>query len=162
IVKHLEHAGLTPAYPKQDTFFARLPERQLQHDAATDRARLLGHVDILGDLTGDELQELARDVVPRFVHAGATLVSQGDQSASMFVLAEGLLEVWAEQEGGRVKLAQIKPGEFAGEMSLLTGEPRSATITAVTEALVYEVTREHLTPILDARPALFEKISQLV
>src|SRR5205085_146290 len=51
---------------------------------------------------------------------------------------------------------------FAGEMSLLTGEPRSATISAATEALVYEVTREHLTPILAARPALFEAISRLV
>jgi small-conductance mechanosensitive channel/CRP-like cAMP-binding protein len=161
-LQHIAQAGLTPAYPKQDTFHARLPNRQIAHNSASDRARLLGAIDILRELTAAELEALAGEVTPRLIEAGTTLVRAGEQSASMFVIAEGLLDVWVDTEGGRVKLSRIAPGEVAGEMSLLTGEPRSATLVAATDALVYEIDREHLTPILAARPALFEAISEIV
>jgi CRP-like cAMP-binding protein len=100
--------------------------------------------------------------MPRLVPAGAVLVEEGETGESMFVLAEGLIEVSTESGGARVTLAKLQPGACAGEMSLLTGEPRSARLAAVTDVLVYEVTREHLMPILTARPALFEAISELV
>ena len=161
-LQHLERAGLTPTYPKQDTFLARLPERLVEHQSEADRARLLHAVEIFRDLTPDELAQLARAMTPRLLPRGATLVTEGEQSASMFVVAEGLLEVSVAKDGAAVRLARLEPGEFAGEMSLLTGEPRSATIAAASESLVYEITREHLTPILAARPPLFEAISQLV
>jgi small-conductance mechanosensitive channel len=161
-LQHLERAGLTPTYPKQDNFLARMPERLIAHQSEADRVRLLHAVEIFHDLTAEELGQLARAMTPRPLSRGATLVREGEQSASMFVLAEGLLEVTVAKDGAALSLARLEPGEFAGEMSLLTGEPRSATIAASTEALVYEITREHLTPILAARPALFEAISQIV
>jgi CRP-like cAMP-binding protein len=101
-------------------------------------------------------------MTPRLVAAGTELIRQGEQGASMFVLAEGLLEVWHHDGTRSVKLAAIEPGEFAGEMSLLTGEARSASIVAASEALLYELTAESLMPVLAARPQLFEAISELV
>jgi CRP-like cAMP-binding protein len=53
----------------------------------------------------------------------------------------------------------LEPGSFLGEMSLLTGEPRTATVTAHTEALVYELGKDALEPLLAARPALLEQLS---
>jgi small-conductance mechanosensitive channel/CRP-like cAMP-binding protein len=161
VLKHLRRAGIAPAVPKQDNFLARMPERQLPHLSEADRTRLLGAVDIFAELTPEELHQLAVAMTPRLVPAGATVMTEGGEGASMVVLAEGLLEVAVQQAGARIRLARLEPGEFAGEMSLLTGEPRTATISAATEALVYEVTRDHLMPILASRPALFEAISQI-
>jgi CRP-like cAMP-binding protein len=86
----------------------------------------------------------------------------GEPGASMFVLAEGLLEVSAQIGSERVRLAFSKPGQFVGEMSLLTGEPRSADVVSATESLAYEITREHLLPLFEARPELIEAIGVVV
>ena len=161
VLAHLDHAGLPLAYPKQDTFLARMPVRQLEHRSEADRAKLLAGVDILAGLNSDELARLAGALTPRTIAAGSRVVAQGEQGASMFVLAEGLLEVWATKDGGEIKVGRIVPGEFYGEMSLLTDEPRTATVIAATEALAYEITRVHLMPILAERPELFEAISRL-
>ena len=56
----------------------------------------------------------------------------------------------------------MQAGEFVGEMSLLTGEPRSASVVALTEALAYEITHEHLADLLADRPAISEALSEIV
>ncbi len=161
VLEHLRHAGLTLAYPKQDHFYGRMPVRQLEHQSEVDREKLLRRIDIFGCLAVTELRQLAAELTPKLVAAGGDLIARGEAGDSMFVLAEGLLEVWMERDGTKVRVGQIEPGEFAGEMSLLTGEPRTATISAATDVVAYEITRDHLMPILEARPALFEAISAL-
>ena len=82
----------------------------------------------------------------------------------MFVLVEGLVAVYADVkgDGSEVRVAQIVPGQFFGEMSLLTGERRSATITAVTDAIAYELTKDEMRELFQARPVLAETISAVV
>jgi CRP-like cAMP-binding protein len=163
LLHHLARAGLMPSIPKQDTFIARMPARQLEHRHEDDRAKLLAGIDLFGrSLTADELRRLAHEMAPRLFPAGARLMRQGEPGSTMMVLAEGLLEVRLERDAAQSKIADIEPGAFVGEMSLLTGEPRSATIVAATEALVYEITREHLAPLLAERPEIGEAISDLV
>lgn len=161
VLEHLRHAGLTLAYPKQDQFFARMPVRQLEHQSEQDREKLLRRIDIFGCLEPAELRQVAAELAPKHIPAGSELLAGGEAGDSMFVVAEGFLEVWAEREGEKIRIGQIEPGEFAGEMSLLTGEPRTASISAATDVVAYEITRDHLMPILEARPALFEAISAL-
>jgi len=57
-----------------------------------------------------------------------------------------------------VRLATIEPGGYFGEMSLMTGEPRSATVTALTEARLLEVGKEAFGRILAAQPDLVEQL----
>jgi len=163
VLKHLASAGLSLALPKLDAFTAPMPPRQLQHERAGDRARLLTGVDMFAwTLTPDELARLAGAMTIRSFPAGAALMHEGEPGATMMILAEGLLEARLRRDGKEVTLGRIEPGEFAGEMSLLTGEPRSATILALTDAVAYEVTREHLAELLAERPAIAEAISETV
>ena len=64
------------------------------------------------------------------------------------------------EDGNEVDLGQRPSGAVIGEMSLLTGAPRSATVRAVDGALVYEVGRRQLEPILAARPELMEALEE--
>jgi CRP-like cAMP-binding protein len=79
-------------------------------------------------------------------------------------VAEGLLYVYMTQaETGTLrKVAELSPGQFFGEIALLTGEPRSTTVQAETEALVYELTKEDMELVLAKRPELAERLTEII
>ncbi len=164
VLKHLHQAGMTLAYPKQDTFHAVMPQRQFLPEAPQDRRELLRRVDWFAALTEGEVEALAQTLVPRRFAQGTLLMCEGDQGDSMFVLLEGLLEVFAKstQTGQEVKVGKLVPGDVYGEISLLTGEPRTATIRAATDAVAYEIRKEHLEPVLKARPDAAAAIARIV
>ncbi len=164
VLEHLQHAGLTLAYPKRDVFHTEMPQRHLDSASVADMTRLLGRTELYRDLEDDDLSRLAEGLVRREFRKGEALIKAGEEGDSMFVLVEGLVYVQADLkgEGHEVRVAQIVPGQFFGEMSLLTGERRSATITAATEAVAYELTKDAMTDIFRARPALAESISRVV
>lgn len=166
IMEHLRAAGLTPAYRRQDVFHTSMPERNLdffdEHRALPD---LLAKVDLFHkSLRPDELEQLAEGAPLHLFKAGDAVIRQGEIGASMFVLAEGLLHVFVENEKDkqRVKVAQLTPGEEFGEMSFLTGAPRRATIVAATDALVFEISKDRLHGILQRRPEVAEIMSHVV
>ncbi len=164
VLEHLRKAGITPAYPKQDVFHDRMPQRHVEEGSLAQRQRFLKRVDILAEaLTEAERERLAEAMTLRFFAAGETLIHQGESGTSLFLLAEGLVEVWVSADGTeRRRAARLKPGKFFGEMSLLTGEPRSATVTAATDVIAYEITKDAFAALLMARPALAEAVSRLV
>lgn len=154
VLRHLHAAGITPAYPKRDIFTAPMPARQHDGRALADRIALMGRIDLFSSLPTERLQLLAAGLAPGFFRAGETLMRRGETGESMFVLVEGLLEVRADlgSRGTEQAVAVIQPGEFLGEMSLLTGEPRSATVVALTDAVTWEITKDQMEPLLRSDP----------
>ena len=81
----------------------------------------------------------------------------------MFLLLEGRVEVIGKTAAGpRVVLATLSPGDSFGEMSLVTGEPRSATVRAIGDVMVLEITKDHLSPLMAERPELAENIGTVL
>ncbi len=156
VLEHLRTAGLTLAYPKHDVYHQEMPARQLAGTSLTDRRTLLAAVPLFAALSDDELTALAEQARRQVVRAGERVIRRGESGDSLFVLMEGLLEVSIAVDGQaeETTVAQILPGRFFGEASLLTGEPRSATVTAATDAVVYEVTRDSLEPMIGGRPEI--------
>ena len=154
--KHLRSAGLRPVHETPPTRSA--PQRIVDHDAEGERAPLLEEVAILDVLTRAERAALAREVDVRRVAPGEAVVEQGHGGSSMFIVAAGLLEVKVDD----ARVATRGPGDFFGEMSLLTGEPRSATVAALVPSVVYEVPKEALQRLLATRPAIADALSVLV
>ena len=162
ILSHLHQAGLTLAYQKQDIFYAEMPPRHLSFK--TDKKSLLSRIELFKDLDESELATLSDSVAQLSFNADDTIVKRGGNGTSMYILVEGLLNVFApvSADGSEIKVAQITPGLFFGEMSLLTGEERSATVTCQTDAEVYEVTKENVEALLQKRPELAELLSRTV
>jgi small-conductance mechanosensitive channel len=155
----LDREGIAIAYPliRQHQFAAgplRTPQRGRDVPAAIDRA------DLFSPLSPEERQQLASGARELRFAPGETIVREGDKSSSMFLVEEGQLTVSIHgARGDTRKLAMLQPGDAFGEGSLLTGEPRSATVRVLTEAVLIEITKETFGPLLEANPSLVESLS---
>ena len=139
-------------------------ELPVEYERSTeDLHRLLADVPIFASLTDDERHELARTA--RRVNLGPLerLVVQGQEGTSLFVVVDGAVEVLLRREDGKDwPLDTRLKGAVLGEMSLLTGEPRAATVRAVTGATVYEIGKRQYEPLLRRRPELLDALAVVV
>ncbi|HYI82278.1 MAG TPA: mechanosensitive ion channel family protein, partial [Acetobacteraceae bacterium] len=158
VLRALQHVGLNIARPAREV---RL-ERPGPAPARPRRAALLGRIELFRGFPADEraaIEELMRE---RVLGRGSSVVRQGEPGYSVFIVAEGALDVVREQDGAETPLRRLVPGDIFGEMSLLTGQPRTATVRAATDAVVFEVAKDHLDPVLRRRPELAEGLAAMV
>ncbi len=155
----LQRAGLDFARPAREVG----PGRAWQPPPAPSAELLLGSIDLFRPFTAEERAGLAASMAEVALAPGQALMRRGEQGDSLFLLAEGVLEVRiAAADGAEAAVDRLHPGAVFGEMSLLTGQPRSATIVAVTDALALRLTREAIEPVLRARPALLEGLTAIM
>jgi small-conductance mechanosensitive channel len=141
-----------------DINLASPPNDNRVHDERTGIERLLEMVAIFDDFTSDGRTAIAAKLVPRLYDEGAILVEPGVVLQSLFIVGSGVLSFTREVAEGEIELLRIGPGEHFGEIGLLTGTAATARISALTAATVYELAKEHLTPILEARPQVAQAL----
>jgi voltage-gated potassium channel len=89
------------------------------------------------------------------------IVREGEPGTSLFLIENGTVEVHTvDPKGRRLVLAELGPGEFFGEVAVLTGRPRTATILAKGSVTVIEITREQLEGIVAAHPQVREVLER--
>lgn len=153
VQRHLRLAGLQPV--KGGDGPPPPPQRPWELWRVDDRQQVLDLVPLLQALTAPERLALAAALPQRALAAHQVVVAAGDAGDSMFVVAAGVLEVLLpEAAGPAARVGVLSPGEWFGEMSLLTGAARSATVRTLTPAVLIEIRREQLAPLLAARSAL--------
>ncbi len=118
---------------------------------------------ILRALSDEEAVQLSKTAMVVNCFKGEQLIHQGDQADSMFLVSEGSLEVKIRDKNDQlVTVASLWPGDCVGEMSLLTGAPRSADVFARVDAVLVEIKKENVAPILESNPRLINEISELL
>jgi small-conductance mechanosensitive channel/CRP-like cAMP-binding protein len=161
VLQSLHQSGLALAYPKRDVIVAR--QRPVATQLRPSRPALLERTELFACLTSQERAELAELMAERTYAAGTPVVRQGDPGASLFILAEGVLDVHVAADGSKpTRLDRMLPGDVFGEISLLTGKPRSASVTSATDAVVYEIDKQDLEPILRRRPELAQDLAAVM
>lgn len=146
--------------PRTDRLPFNVPDEAEQaYAGATEpsrdaRIRHLQRVPLFSGFTEDELHRIAElsriDEVP----VGTVVTQIGKPGDSFFVIIDGTVAVRTPVGAG----AELGPGEFFGEMSLLDGEPRSATIVATTSLRLLIVDRSHFWRVLDETPDLSRRM----
>jgi small-conductance mechanosensitive channel/CRP-like cAMP-binding protein len=121
--------------------------------------RVFGSVDIFSMLGESERDDLAHSARAHLYGAGEIVVRQGEPGSSMFVVISG--EAVVALDSGQ-EVARIRPGGFFGEMSLLTGAPRTATVRAAVDTKLLEITADSFRQFVLANPAAVEQISLAV
>jgi len=124
---------------------------------------LLKEVHFLYELSIDEINYLINGLNKIIFNKGKTVIRQGDTGDSFFLIAEGKVSVWTETSaGGKVLLKYLGEGSYFGEMSLLTGERRNATVISDEKTVLYSLSKEKFKHILTNNPAVVESISHVV
>ena len=109
------------------------------------------------------LTELARLARARICRPHEVVVRQGDQGDCVFIISTGFLKVCvAGPSGSMSTLCVVGPGEIFGELSLLDGGPRSATVTAITRADLVALDREPFLELLASRPRVAIAIMEVL
>ena len=114
------------------------------------------------DLDGHELDTLIAGARAMWYGRGERLISQGEKGDSMFVLIHGEARVAVDRGQGPKQVATLRAGECFGEMSLLTGESRAATVTARQDCEVLEIHKPALGGILKHNPTLMQRLSAIL
>jgi small-conductance mechanosensitive channel/CRP-like cAMP-binding protein len=160
----LEREGLTIAYPliRQRQFaYGKPPEV----DYGPTILAAIEATPLFRPLSPGERERLAAGArLLRFAE-GEIVVREGDTTSSMFLIAAGRAAVsvhGGDRAAASRGLAVLAPGSAFGEISLLTGEPRLATVRALTEATLVEIDKETLAPVLHSNPSLVEKLDAII
>lgn len=163
----LHRAGINPAIPVfANINYEDTPERQAllaREDIEKQKAAIKG-VSLFSPLTDEEITMLAASLKKAMFVAGETITHKGSVAHWLYILYKGTAEVriGSEMGGPEHILATITAGGFFGEMGLLTGEPRSANVYAMSDCWCYRLDKDAFIHILEKRPELAEEISRLL
>lgn len=157
-----QREGLDFAYPTRTIYMQDAESAMDAAEAYSTFAERLQDVSLFSPLSNDEVESLANASRSRVFAPGEPIVKQGKEGESMYVVVSGFVKVQVKNNGIDKTLTELGENDFFGEMSLLTGEPRTATVIASTEAEVLEIGKNALKPILEANIELVESISERV
>ncbi len=156
--RYLKPMGVFTAPAATDTWLHRASAQhgELRQD---DVAELIGQAPLFTPLTPAEREALAAAAHYRVFPAGKTIVTEGEAGQSLFLVVGGHLQVNVKRDDAPI--ARLATGEHFGEMSLLTGAPRAATVQAITDCTLIEIDKEALLPIVQARPELGDELARV-
>lgn len=162
----LQRAGMGIPFPIRDVYLHTVTpdhEAKLRAELRDDILRELKRVDLFDPLGDNEINLLAeRSSIFRYTR-GEPIVRQNDTGDSLYIIRNGSVEVTVTSgKNEPIKVATLGPGKFFGEMSLLTGEPRSATVSALEETQVVQVRKEGLGLVLEQNPKLVEPLTEML
>ncbi len=150
-----------------DTPDIRIPAGRSGDDADSERMlaefeELLAGVSILRFLSKAERRTLAAGALPLLAVPGERIIVEGTAGDSLYVVADGEVEVLIKYDGRDRPVDTMGQGAVFGEMSLLTGQPRNATVRAVDTALILQIGVRQYEPILRAHPEWLDDLAVMM
>ncbi|MCC7074464.1 MAG: mechanosensitive ion channel [Deltaproteobacteria bacterium] len=161
----LRRAEIPLSIPAHALFVTQESEERKESKSASDRRRRLDalrHVELFAPLEDDELERLADALHPAPFTRGEVLTRQGAEAHWLYLLINGDAAVRVAKDGIDTEVARLGPGSFFGEMSLMTGEPRSATVVAQCDIECFRLDAAAFRDLLERRPQLAEPIARLL
>ncbi|GMU62267.1 MAG: hypothetical protein AMXMBFR34_40300 [Myxococcaceae bacterium] len=161
----LKRAGMSPAKPAHALF---LTEETSEREAEKTEKRLercrrvLDALPLFRALSEEERETLAKGMRYAPFSKGEVMTRQGSTAHWLYLMEDGEASVQISDGGSQKEVTKLKGPTLFGEMSLLTGEPRYATVIATTEAECFRLDKAVFQQVLEARPELAEPIALLL
>ena len=118
------------------------------------KERRLAELAVLHDLPRRVVRQVARHADEVRLAPGTVLMRQDGRSTAAYLLVEGFLDVEVDDR----RVAVLRPGDVAGEMGVLDLHPRTATVVAATDVVVYEIPARNFTALVALSPDLRERM----
>lgn len=128
-----------------------------------ERRAAIQCVDLFSSLHSNELEELAKHLIFTPFAKGDIMTRQGAEAHWLYIIVSGYAEVILQTDSGENrKVASLEAGSFFGEMGLMTGEPRAASVIAGTDVICYRLDKQSFKKVIRARPSIAEELSQIL
>jgi small-conductance mechanosensitive channel/CRP-like cAMP-binding protein len=162
----LERAGVALGVPRQNQHLTKQNGQWEERRAAAETARrvaLLDDLELFKSMTAAELAQIAPLLRKAPFSAGELISKQGAEAHWLYILTQGAVEVRVRTAEGLDKtVATLQAPSFFGEMSLMTGEPRSATVIAKTPVECFRLAPEDFEGLIVARPDMAKGFSEVL
>lgn len=137
--------------------------QQKRREAVELRLAALQGVDLFRGLEDEEMRHLADSLIYTPFTRNERITRQGEAAYWLYIILEGDASVRVTTERGfEREVARLGPGQILGEMSLLTGQPRQATIVAMTDVECFRLDKEHFEEVIKNRPDIAEEMAKLL
>jgi CRP-like cAMP-binding protein len=157
----LKRQGINIPYPIRTLQLQRQRPPALDRDY--DEARqILRNEPIFSCLSDEQIQDLVRRSRLNHFGRGEHVIREGDEGESMFVLLRGTAQVVVSKNGTVIPVATLSSGNCFGEMSLLTGERRSATVRAKGDCYVMEISKPVMAEVIRDSPDCLRHLSEIL
>ena len=121
-------------------------------------ADIIRGIPIFSALSREDIAKVLGKMEEISFGAGATIFSQGDKGDAFYLVQAGTMQVVLESASGRSEpIAVLGPQNWFGEMALLSGEPRSATIVTVKETTLWKLSREAWDELIERHPSWLDR-----
>jgi len=141
-----------------------LPSTAASHEALGRRLSTLSKIELFAPMTEDERRALATELNDCVFVRNDVISRRGEDADSLYVLAQGKVAIYGEVDANhnRPRLATLEPPAYFGEMGLLTGQARTATVIAESDVLCYRLDKSGFDAIMRARPELADGFAKVV
>lgn len=150
------------AFPTRTVHIEQKPAERTVEELTDTKLDQLSAVAVFAPLSDEELRKLAGSSVSRVFAPGEAIVRKGQEGNSMFVIVRGSVKVQIPSGTVQRTINTLGAGDFFGEMSLLTGEPRTATVVAEDETEVLQIRKNAIKPIFEHNPELLTVVSEII
>jgi len=147
------------------SIFHHFPKDTATLAVQTHTRNMLANSSLFGHLTGEALDAIAREMELQHLPGGEVLFSAGDPGDCMYLLIHGRLRVYLQSSDGGTTadpLGEVSPGETVGEMALITGELRSATVAAVRDTSLLRLSKRGFEQLTELYPRVMLALTRQI
>ncbi len=156
---HLQRNNIRIAFPTREVFIRRDPT----HAGLEETLALLGKVELLRPLGEEDRRMLAEDLLPQLFAKEEVVCRQGERGSSFYIIKSGVVSVRLKTpEGVESEISRLRAGDYFGEMSLLTGEPRNSTCLALEDCELLCLDRDSFAVLLAENPPIAKSMSEIL
>jgi len=158
---HLKRARIHLAMQRHRIYMTN--DVPLEEDETTQSISLLKEIELFKPFSEKD----RNFIIERFKHlhyrAGQTIVQQGDVGNSLFIIVEGVVSISLEIENNqKVELGRLGAENIFGEIALLTGETRSASVISLTDTHLLEIGKKDIAPLIEAQPEISKLLGEVL
>ena len=159
----MKREGLTIPFPIQNLYLHQEQDnKDLDNLKLRNKKFFVDRVDLFADLEEEDRAKIAECLEAVTFAKAEAIIRQGDSGASMFFIRKGEVKVQLENRGEARELARLGPGDYFGEMALLTGESRTATVRAIDDTETFELRKGPFSEVLLSNTAIASTIAETV